>query len=561
MRLLLLLTALFLAKDSTAQLTSAASRFDRMDTLRGSVGPYRAWWNVTYYDISIKPDLTARQIQGTTIIAFTATAEGQRMQIDLQEPLTVDSITVEVTSFKDGMMVIGDRAVDHSREKNVIWVDLPEKMRAGEATTLRIHYHGTPRAARNAPWDGGWVWTQDRSGAPWASVACQGLGASVWFPCKDHQGDEPEDGASLHITVPDTLVGVGNGRLKDQTRNRDGTSTWNWQVKSPINSYNIIPYIGKYTMFEENFAGAEGELDLQYWILKEDEAKAREHFKQVPGMMKCFEEYLGPFPWYNDGFKLVQAPYLGMEHQSAIAYGNDFKMGYRGMDLSHSGYGNRFDYIIVHETGHEWFGNSITTADIADMWIHEGFTVYTEVAYVECMFGKDAANQYALGMRGNIVNDRPVIGPHGVNEEGSGDMYYKGAAVIHMVRAIMNDDEKFWGMIRDLGTTFKHSIVTSEQIEDHMDQGVDQDLNVFFDQYLRTTRVPVLEWKIEKKRLSYRWAGSLPGFQMPVDVQLGNDRIRLEPTGEWQKFDRKVKRRTEVVVDPRYYVESRKLEQ
>ena len=559
MRTFLLAIGLVHCIHAEAQLTVAGSRFDRMDSLRGSIGPHRAWWDVTYYDVSVTPDIPTRTIKGTTVIAFNAVSEGQRMQIDLQEPLVVDSVSVEVAAFKDGMMQISDRPANYEREQNVVWVDLPEKLRANEATTLRIHYHGQPRIARNAPWDGGWVWSQDGSGAPWVSVACQGLGASVWFPCKDHQSDEPDDGASLRITVPDTLVAVGNGQLVSTITNSNGTHTWHWQVKSPINTYNLIPSIGRYAMFVENFDGSEGRLDLQYWVLKEDEAKAREHFKQVAPMMKCFEEFLGPFPWYKDGFKLVQTPFLGMEHQSAIAYGNDFKMGYRGMDLSRSGHGTKFDYIIVHEAGHEWFGNSITTADIADMWIHEGFTVYTEVAYVECLYGKQAANEYAIGMRGNIVNDQPVVGPHGVNEEGSGDMYYKGAAVIHMVRALMNDDEKFWNMIREITSTFRHSIVTSEQIEAFIDERVDLDLEPFFDQYLHTTRVPTLEWKIEKRRLNYRWTGSLPEFNMPVDVLLGKDTVRIAPTVQWQKLDRKVKRKTEILADPRYYVELRKV--
>ncbi|MDQ3099816.1 MAG: M1 family metallopeptidase [Bacteroidota bacterium] len=560
MRWILLIGCGFLFLSTVqAQLLRPAKAYSTADSLRGSIGPERAWWNVTFYDISVRPDIAERSIQGTTIIAFTAIHQGQRMQVDLQQPLIVDSITTEITTFRDGMMSIDDRPVDHQRDGNVIWIDLPEKMKKGEATTLRIHYRGKPREAKNAPWDGGWVWTEDANKAPWISVACQGLGASVWFPCKDHQSDEPEDGASLHITVPDGTTAIGNGRLKSTVKNNDGTSTWNWSVTEPINTYNIIPYIGKYAHFTQPYSGVEGPLDIDLWVLEQDLEKAKVHFAQVPPMLECFEKMLGPFPWYADGYKLVQAPYLGMEHQSAIAYGNGFVNGYRGMDLSRSGHGLDWDYIIVHESGHEWFGNSITTADIADMWVQEGFTVYTEVAYVECTKGVEASTEYLIGMRRNIVNDRPVIGPYGVNEEGSGDMYYKGASVVHMVRQIMNDDAAFWQMIRDMNSSFKHSIVTSAQIEAFMKDRTALYLESFFDLYLRTTRVPRLEWRIQKRTLSFRWSGVPSAFNMPVDVLIDGDQIRIEPTTEWQTVDQRVRKKALLEVDPNFYVTSGKV--
>ena len=546
--------ALLLAIGLQAQLLSPEAGYDRADSLRGSIGPERAWWNVKHYDISVRPDPGTKSIAGKTTITFEAIANGQRMQIDLQQPLVIDSIVAEITTFWESGGSYGTPLLSFAHQENVVWVEFPDTITIGTRMPIHIHYHGVPREARTPPWDGGWVWSTDRNGAPWVSVTCQGLGASVWFPCKDHQSDEPDNGASLRITVPDTLKAIGNGRLKGVIENDDGTATWHWAVTSPINSYNIIPYIGKYAHFQEEFTGAEGKLDLDYWVLEQDLVKAKEHFKQVPPMMECFEEYLGPFPWYEDGFKLVQAPYLGMEHQSAIAYGNGFQNGYRGMDISRSGHGLDFDYIIVHETGHEWFGNSITTADIADMWVQEGFTVYTEVAYVECTKGKKAAAEYLIGIRRNITNDRPVIAPYGVNEEGSTDMYYKGAAVVHMVRAIMNDDEKFWRMIRDMTSEFEHSIVTSEVIEKFMDDRVDPDLAVFFDQYLRTTRVPRLEWRVEKRRLYYRWAAALNGFAMPVDVSIHGKEHRLQPTTEWKEFDGKVRKRAQLGSDPAFYI-------
>src|SRR5436190_7776988 len=449
----LALSLLLLPIALNAQLSDHSKTFTHADTLRGSIGPERAWWDVTQYDVSVRPDFKTKSISGTTIIAFNAITAGQRMQIDLQQPLIVDSATTEVSVYKDGIFKVEDRAVKLDHVDNVLWVDLPIAMKQGEASTITIRYHGTPRAAKHPPWDGGWIWKTDKQGNPWMSVACQGLGASVWYPCKDHQSDEPER-AALHITVPDSLQAIGNGRLRSVVKNNDGTSTWNWMVSNPINSYNLIPYIGKYAHFNEVFAGEQGPLDCDYWVLAANEAKAREQFKQVPLMLKCFETWFGPYPFYTDGYKLVEAPYLGMEHQSAVAYGNGYQNGYLGMDRSGTGWGLKWDYIIVHESGHEWFGNNITTADIADMWVHEGFTDYSETIYTECQSGREAAEEYVIGLRKGIANDRPMIGPYGVNEEGSGDMYNKGANLIHTIRAIMGDDARFKTMRRAVHCTY-----------------------------------------------------------------------------------------------------------
>ncbi|HNK86430.1 MAG TPA: M1 family peptidase, partial [Flavobacteriales bacterium] len=358
MRVSLLIIIGALAFPVHAQLGHRQKSFSSADTLRGSIGTERAWWDVLHYDVSVQPDLATKSIRGTTIIGFIAKDNGLRMQIDLQQPLVVDSVTADVSRFRRGSFTIEDERAHTEREGNVLWVDLPQPLKAGEASTIRITYHGVPREAKQPPWDGGWIWTYDAQGNPWMSVACQGLGASVWYPCKDTQSDEPDDGASLHITVADSLQAVGNGRLRDVTRNADGTSTWNWKVTQPINTYNLVPYIGKYVHFGEVYDGVSGQLDCDYWVLSINEAKAREHFKLVPKMLKCFEDHFGPYPFYHDSYKLVEAPHLGMEHQSAVAYGNGYRNGYLGRDLSGTGWGNKWDYIIVHESGHEWFGNS-----------------------------------------------------------------------------------------------------------------------------------------------------------------------------------------------------------
>jgi aminopeptidase N len=305
----------------------------------------------------------------------------------------------------------------------------------GTVGTLALGFKGNPRVAKNPPWDGGWIFKKDKQGRPWMSVACQGLGASVWYPCKDHQSDEPDNGAVLMMTVPDTLVAVGNGRLISKKSFKAGTLTWRWEVKNPINIYNLVPYIGKYVNWTETFNGEKGKLDCSYWVLDYELDRAKEQFKQAPQMLKCFEYWMGPYPFYEDSYKLVQSPHLGMEHQSAVAYGNEFMNGYLGHDLSRTGWGLKWDFIIVHESGHEWFANNITSKDLADMWIHEGFTNYSETLFTECQSGKTAGDEYNYGTRRGILNDVPVIPAYGVNKQGSGDMYpnpapcYKASAM------------------------------------------------------------------------------------------------------------------------------------
>jgi len=389
-------------------------------------------------------------------------------------------------------------------------------------------------------------------------VACQGLGASVWYPCKDHQSDEPDSGASLHMTVPDTLVAVGNGRLKEKKDNGDGTTTWSWNVVNPINNYDIIPYIGKYVNFHEDFQGEKGHLDCNYWVLDYHLDTAREQFKQADSMLRCFEYWMGPYPFYEDGYKLVEAPHLGMEHQSAVAYGNHYANGYLGRDLSGTGWGMKWDFIIVHESGHEWFGNSITTNDLADMWVHEGFTNYTETLYTTCQDGVEAGNDYCIGTRKNIRNDKTIIGTYGVNNEGSGDMYYKGGNMLHMIRQILGDSS-FRGLLHGLTTTFYHKTVTTQQIETFISQYAKRDLSKVFDQYLRTTKIPTLEYKFNSSSmLSYRWTNCTGGFNMPVKVVVaGHPAEWIEPTPEWKTLN--FEGEQTFSVDRNFYITARQL--
>lgn len=525
---------------SCAQPFNKKGKYTRQDTLRGSITPERAWWDVTSYNIFVIPDFKTKTIKGWNQIGFNINTEGKnrKMQIDLQQPMIIDSIIFNKKKIKN-----------FKRNGNIYLVDFgnytftPARMQVKmdkpiPLHSIKIYFHGKPHEASNPPWDGGWIFTRDAKGRPWMTVACQGLGASVWYPCKDHQSDEPDLGAMIQVKVPDTLVAVANGKLYAKDDQMDGTILYTWQVKNPINNYNIVPYIGKYVHFSDNYMGeTEKNLSLDYWVLDYNLEKAKKQFgRDVKPMLKAFEYWFGPYPFYEDGFKLVESSHLGMEHQSAIAYGNHYQDGYRGTDLSGTGWGLKWDYIIIHEAGHEWFANNITTRDIADMWVHEGFTMYSEVLFTEYYYGKEAADEYLLGIRMNILNNIPLIGPYGVNKKGSGDMYYKGANLVHTIRQVINNDSVFRKILRGLNKDFYHKTVDSKDVEAYMSTHSGKDLSKIFDQYLRTTHIPVLEYKMKGRKLSYRWTNCVAGFNMPVAIGTTSS-YWISPQTEWQEMD------------------------
>ena len=511
----------FSCRPAAAQDLQKKEVFTHQDTLRGSLNAERTWWDVLRYDITVKPDYNNKTIEGSVAVSFKVKAASAIMQLDLQEPMQVDAINYQSAQLA------------FQREGNVYHVSFPSALAKGTVHQITVSYSGKPREAIRPPWDGGWIWKKDANGNPWMSVACQGLGASVWYPCKDHQSDEPDSGASLTMIVPDSLTAVGNGRLKEKKSGTAGFTAWTWQVVNPVNNYNIIPYIGKYVNFTEIFEGEKGKLDCSYWVLDYNLEKAKQQFAQAQLMLKCFEYWFGPYPFYEDSYKLVESPHLGMEHQSAVAYGNKFQNGYLGRDLSGTGWGLKWDFIIVHESGHEWFANNITSKDLADMWLHESFTNYSETLFTDCRFGTEAGNDYVIGTRKNIANDKPIIAAYGVNREGSGDMYYKGGNMLHMIRQVINDDSTFRRILRELNRQFYHQTVTTQQVETYISKQSGIDFSKVFDQYLRTTRLPVLEYRLNKHALSFRWANCVPGFNMRIKVLAGKA-TWLKPVTSWQ---------------------------
>jgi aminopeptidase N len=501
--------------------------YSHRDSLRGANGPGRNWWDVQHYNLSVQFDSTAKKIYGRNIITLKKTAKGMdSLQIDLQEPMVLEKVTMQ------------DYPLQFSKDGDAYWVkgnfaDWP----MDKEIVLVVDYYGKPRQAKLPPWEGGFIWVKDSSGKPWISVACQGLGASAWWPCKDYQGDEPDKGMNIKFRQPYKLTTVSNGRKVFSETDCDGFEVTSWELKNPINSYNVAFYIGDYVSWQDTMRGEKGVLDLSFYALRYNEEKARKQFAVAKQMLHCFEHWMGPYPFYEDGYKLVEAPFLGMEHQSAVAYGNGYKMGYKGTDRSGTGVGDNFDFIIIHESGHEWYGNNITAADVADNWIHEGFTTYTEALFAECLLGKDKAFEYTRGEWQNIRNDKPVIGDYGVKNDGSSDKYDKGSAVVHMVRMMMANDEKFRQMLRDMNSKYYHKMVTSSEIENYIQTYSGLELTAFFNQYLRTRDIPQIEWSIKNKKLNYRFTNVVAGFTIPLEVSDGDKKASIKPTTEWQSAD------------------------
>ena len=545
MRTRIVLPALLAVVMAAPAVQAQPQRATRADSLRGSIGPARAWWDVAFYDLDLAVNPAGSSVAGSNGITYRVLQPAREMQIDLQR-LEVDSIV------QDG------RRLQHRRDGNALFVTLAAPQAAGALKTVTVHYHGRPRVALRAPWDGGFVWGRDPGGDRWIATAVQGLGASAWWPNKDTQADEP-DSMRIAVTVPRGMTNVSNGRLRDSVHNADGTTTFEWFVGSPINNYGVAVNVGSYAHFQDVFEGEKGPLTLDYWPLAMHEQAARRQWgRDVKPMLQCFEGWFGPFPWYEDGFKMVETPHLGMEHQSAVAYGNGYRNGYLGQDLSGTGRGMSWDYIIIHEAGHEWFGNHITTKDIADMWVHEGFTTYSEGLFVECQQGKEAGAEYILGQRAQIRNDGPIVGPYGVNAEGSGDMYFKGANLLHTIRQVIGDDAKWRGILRGLNATFGRQTVTGAQVTEYMSRQAGMDLGRVFEQYLTTTRIPELEYRIQGSRLSYRWANVVPGFDMPVRVTLAPGEYgQIAPTTSWQTANVRGLTPANFRVDENFYVTAR----
>ncbi|MBO6792716.1 MAG: M1 family metallopeptidase [Balneolaceae bacterium] len=541
--LLIIITSL-LSNPLNAQFFEVQTEFSRYDSLRGTITPERAWWDVTYYHIDVDVNLQDSTLSGSNLIRYRVDSlTTSILQIELQQPMMITSVKQE-----------GEELM-FERDSSFYFIQTHPQKQIGKIEEIEINFEGKPIKAANAPWDGGFVWARDENGMPFVANANQGIGASVWWPNKDHAYDE-SDSMLISVTIPDELTNVSNGRLREVTENNDGTKTWHWFVSNPINNYGVNVNIGNYVNFKEVIDGEAGALDADYWVLEQNLEKAVEQFADAPRTIEAFEYWFGPYPFYEDSYKLVEAPYLGMEHQSSVTYGNGYQNGYSGRDLSGSGWGLKFDFIIVHETGHEWFANNITYKDVADMWIHESFTHYSEYLFLEYHFGEQAADEYARGVRFSIQNDRPIIGKYDVHYEGSSDMYYKGGNMLHTLRQVFVDDSLWRATLRGLNRDFRHQTVSSAQIENYLSDAYGADLSLFFDQYLRDIRIPVLEYSFRDGNLLYRWRNVISGFTMPIKVYLDEAEQWIAPYTNWQALESFAE---ELRVHPDFYVSSQNI--
>jgi len=512
--------------------TLFSQNFTRRDSLQGGLRLERTCYDVQRYDLNITINPEERTIVGFNDISFKVVEKSAKIQVDLFENMKVDSI------------VFNAKKLEYKREYDAIFIDFPNDLTINSSEKIRFYYSGKPKVAKNAPWDGGFVFKKDKQGKHWIGVAVQGTGASLWYPVKDSQTDEPDLGSTIKVAIPNGLMNVSNGRFKGSEDLKNGYTRWDWEVKNPINNYDITVNIADYAHIHDNHNG----LDLDYYVLRENEETAKKHFEEVKPMMDCFQSKFGKYPFAEDGYKLVETPYLGMEHQSAVAYGNKYKKGYMGSDLSMTGVGLLFDYITIHESGHEWFGNSITSKDISDMWIHEGFTQYTEIVFIECQFGYEKAMKYAKGLQRNVRNDRPIIGTCCVNHEGSGDMYPKGALLLNTLRHVINNDELWWKIILKYSETYRHKIIDTPTVIAFFNQESSMNLTPIFNQYLSYKKIPALELKLNKKKLEFQWKTDVTDFNMPIDIKVNGKEIRIEPTNKWKKSKFKIKSLDEVEV-------------
>ncbi len=517
--------------------------FTEQDRLRGSITPERAWWDVQHYDLTLSVMPESKSLKGSNVISFRTLKPGARMQVDLQPPLAVTRV------------LHGGEELAFEREGNVYWVDFANPLAAGLDAQVEVFYEGQPVESIRPPWSGGFTWGRDSKGAPFIATTCQGDGASLWWPNKDHGSDEPDRRMDVRVTVPEDLIAVSNGRLKGEQHDADaGTRSFHWQVTNPINNYCVNVNIGHYTSISSTYEGEGGTLDVEYWVLTHQEDVARQQFKEVPRTLAAFEHWFGKYPFYEDSYKLVVVPYLGMEHQSSVTYGNGFQNGYKGRDLSKTGVGLKFDFIIVHESAHEWWGNNVSMDDVADMWIHESFANYAENLFVEYHFTESEAQDYVIGCRQLVRNDIPIIGTYGVNQSGSGDMYYKGGNMLHTMRHIVQDDERWRRVLRGINEEFWHKTVTTEEFEAYISRECGFEFGPLFDQYLRGTEIPVLAYEGTDDGVRLWWKDVVPDFQVPVLVRINGVESRVMVSTTPMKLDLEEPLRT-FELDRNFYME------
>jgi aminopeptidase N len=508
----------------------------RADILRGAYGPYRVNNDLLSYHLDIRVDPEKQTISGKNSIRFKMLQDGTRIQLDLHPQLNIDKI------------VLGATPLTYVRDSGAVFVDFPETLRTGQEYTIDFYYSGQPLTTARF---GGFTFGKDPAGRPWIYTACEDIGASVWWPNKDQWRDEVES-MQISVAIPNGLMDVSNGKFVGKTDLGDGYTRWDWLVQYPINNYDVSLNIGNYVHFSDQL----GALPLDFYVLPEDLEKAKKQFVQAKGMIEAYQHYFGEYPFIKDGYKLIEAPYSGMEHQSAVTYGNHFTNGYLGRDWTGVGVSPKFDFIIIHESGHEWFGNSVSAADRSDMWIHEGWTTYLEVLYVEYTFGHEDAQKYVNGYKPKVQNREPIIAERGIAATPPQDMYFKGALFLNTLRSVINDDARWWALIHDFYQHFKYQNIMTEDVVAYFNQQTGMYLTPLFDQYLRHTAIPTLELKFNEAEgtVDYRWLADEPDFAMPIRVGKKADWQIIQATTYWQTMNTPLKKNDFDVATDLYFV-------
>lgn len=508
----------------------------RADLLRGQYKRYRANNDLLFYHLDVRVDPANKFLSGKNTIRFKMLQDDNRIQLDLHPTLNVDKV------------LYGNNPLKYGRDSGAVFVDFPEMLHRGGVYTIDFYYSGHPAQTGRF---GGITFKKDGSGHDWINTACEDEGASIWWPNKDQWRDEV-DSMQISVSIPNGLVDVSNGQFMGKTDLGDGYTRWDWFVHYPINNYDVSLNIGNYQHFSDKYR----KLKLDFYALPEDVEKAKKQFAQAKGMLRAYEHYFGEYPWPKDGYKLIEVPYSGMEHQSAVTYGNHFANGYLERDWTGVGISPRFDFIIIHESGHEWFGNSVSAADRSDMWIHEGWTTYLEGLYVEYMFGHDDAIKYLNGYKLKIRNQQPIIPPRGINARPPADQYFKGALMLNTLRSVINDDRRWWRLLHDTYQHFKYRNIMTEDMVHFFNEKAGINLTPIFDQYLRHAGIPTLELAFDdaKRSVSYRWVADEPGFNMPVQVGKRDKWQIIRPTTNWQTMPTSLKRDEFDVATDLYYV-------
>jgi aminopeptidase N len=520
----------------------------RADILRGEYGRYRANNDLLFYHLDIRVDPVKKTLGGKNTIRFKMLKDDTRIQLELYANLSVDKI------------VYGPTPLKFERDLNTVYVDFPETLKSGRTYSIDFHYSGAPQEQGRF---GGITFRTDPAGKPWINTACEGEGSSIWWPSKDQWRDEPE-GMEISVAIPNDLVNVSNGKFQSKTDLGDGYTRWDYLVHYPINSYNVSLNIASYVHFEDRL----GDLPFDFYVLPGSLEKAKVQFAQAKPMIEAYQHFFGEYPFAKDGYKLIEVPYSGMEHQSAVTYGNRFANGYLERDWTEVGVSPRFDFIIIHESGHEWFGNAVSAADVSDMWIHEGWTTYLECLYVERLFGYEDALKYTNGYKKKVQNKEPIVQQRGIHRLPPQDMYFKGALFLNTLRSVVNDlsrrsdegakadDAKWWKLIRDLFQHFKYQNIMTEDVVKFVNEQLGQDLTPVFDQYLRRTDLPMLQLTFNDKdgTVAYRWNADERTFAMPIRVGTRGSWQTITPTADWKVMPTKLSKEAFEVATDLYFV-------